>query len=136
MDYAFKYVQEKGIDTESDYPYEGVDQTCVKDGGYLKISKFTDVTAGDCDGLKAAVAQQPVSVAVDAVSWQFYIGGVFPSFLCGKNLDHGVLAVGYDTKGNWIVKNSWGKMWGEKGFIRLKTGNSCGICNAASFPSV
>jgi len=35
--------------------------------------------------LKAAVAQQPVSVAVDAsIAWQFYIGGVLPRWACGK----------------------------------------------------
>lgn len=32
------------------------------------------------------------------------------------------------------VKNSWGTNWGEKGFINLKSGNSCGLCNAASYP--
>jgi len=136
MDDAFTYVIAKGITTESAYPYEGVDQDCKTDGGAFKISKFTDIAAGDCDSLKAAIAQQPVSIAVDAVTWQFYVGGVFPSYLCGKSLDHGVLAVGYNAKGQWIVKNSWGKLWGQKGYITLGKGNACGLCNAASFPSI
>jgi len=68
------------------------------------------------------------------MGWQFYIGGVFPSWMCGKNLDHGVLAVGYDAKSNWLVKNSWGALWGRKGYITLKKGNTCGVCNAATFP--
>jgi hypothetical protein len=44
------------------------------------------------------------------------------------------LNVGYDTDGNHIVKNSWGTSWGEKGYITLKKGNTCGICNTASYP--
>ena len=35
---------------------------------------------------------QTVSVGVDAANWQFYKSGIFAD--CGKNLDHGVLAVG------------------------------------------
>jgi len=55
-------------------------------------------------------------------------------------LDHGVLAVGYNTPtksgGFWKVKNSWGTSWGEKGFIRLGNGNACGICNTASYVKI
>merc|ERR1712100_327584 len=54
--------------------------------------------------------------------WQLYGGGVYngcsnsilPTF--GAELDHGVQAVGYTPK-YWIVRNSWGPGWGEKGYI-------------------
>jgi len=50
-------------------------------------------------------------------------------------LDHGVLAVGFDGSSNWIVKNSWGTGWGEAGYITLGAGNTCGVSNAASYPT-
>lgn len=89
-----------------------------------------------------AIAQQPVSVAIQAnhLSFQLYKRGVY-SGNCGTNLDHGVLAVGYgksDGKPYYKVKNSWGASWGNQGFIFIqRTGDGkgkCGIQMAASFP--
>merc|ERR1712146_639192 len=115
-------------------------------GKAVSVSSYKDVTAKDLDGLAAAVAQQPVSVAVDAagMSWQLYSGGIMKGgiFGCGTSLDHGVLAVGYGSDGSkdyWKVKNSWGASWGESGYIRLAKSSgtgagTCGIALSASYP--
>jgi C1A family cysteine protease len=141
MDYGFQYIiTNKGITTEASYPYKGVDGTCQKGKTVAsKITSFKDVPAGDETSLLAAVAKQPISVAIEAdqSAFQFYAGGVMTG-TCGTNLDHGVLAVGYGTdagKDYWIVKNSWGAAWGEAGYIRLVRGkNQCGIALSASYP--
>lgn len=132
MDDAFKYVEANGITTESAYPYTAVDGTCSVSGGAFKIRGYTDVAFGDVTQLAADVVQQPISIAVDAANWQLYTGGIFSH--CGKQLDHGVLLVGY-TSDAWIVKNSWGTSWGESGYIRLARGNTCGLANSASYPT-
>lgn len=145
MDSAFQYVQKNGIETESDYPYTGSDDTCKAASGKtaFKINGFADVPANTTAQLRAAIAQQPVSVAIEADGFwfQFYFGGIFNSS-CGTDLDHGVLAVGYGTESGqnfWIVKNSWGSSWGESGYIRIADNGDgpglCGIQMSASYPT-
>jgi len=130
MDNAFKYVIAKGITTESAYPYKAVKQTCKTDGGNYKIKGFTDVK--DCTVLANALTARVVSVAVDATNWSSYHSGVFNN--CKTSLNHGVTLVGM-TDQFWRIKNSWGTTWGQSGFITLARGNTCGVCNMASYPT-
>ncbi|URE28669.1 hypothetical protein MUK42_15730 [Musa troglodytarum] len=101
-------------------------------------------SVNDEDALLRAVANQPVSVAIEASGqdFQFYSEGVFTGS-CGTELDHGVAIVGYGTSEDgmkyWIVKNSWGPEWGEEGYVRMQRGISareglCGIAMEASYP--
>jgi len=139
MDDAFNYIiKNKGLGSEASYPYTAHDGKCKQVPSVSTVSKFTDVGKNDEKGLMSAVNIEPVSVAVDAQSWSSYKKGVMTG-LCGKSLDHGVLAVGYGTDGAndyWLVKNSWGVSWGESGYIRLvRDKNECGIAAAASYPT-
>ncbi|GMP53671.1 hypothetical protein CsSME_00019068 [Camellia sinensis var. sinensis] len=83
-----------------------------------------DVPANSESALLKAVANQPISVAIDA--------------------DHGVTVVGYGTATDgmkyWLVKNSWGTGWGEQGYIRMQRDidaqeGLCGIAMMASYPT-
>jgi C1A family cysteine protease len=133
MDYAFKYVKDKGISIQTDYPYKGVDATCkTTTGTKFKISGFTDVPANSAAQLKAAIVKGPVSVAIQADSTVFrnYKSGVITGTACGTNLNHGVLAVGYETTGTpyYKVKNSWGKTWGDQGYVKIGITDGAGVC--------
>jgi len=146
MDNAFEWVEKNGLCLEGAYPYtsgSGTTGTCKKTcKPVVTVTKFTDVPKGDEDALKEAVAQQPVSIAVDASGsqWQLYKQGVFNHASCGTQLDHGVLLVGYGSSSGmdyWKIKNSWGASWGLGGYMQMKSGsNMCGIANSASYPKV
>jgi len=145
MDDAFKYViANKGLATEAAYPYTGKGGLCDSTKSAKKnspIKSYVDVKKGDENALLQAVAIGPVSVAIEAdqLAFQLYSSGILSSN-CGTSLDHGVLTVGYGTESGvdyWIVKNSWGASWGEKGYIRIARGKGlCGIALQASYPVV
>jgi len=148
MDQAFQYIKDNmGIDTEDSYPYEARDNTCrfKKDSIGATDTGFTDIKSKDEEALKEAVATVgPISVAIDAshASFQLYSHGIYNELLCSQiRLDHGVLAIGYGNesgKDYWLVKNSWGTVWGDKGYIKMSRNkrNQCGIATAASYPMV
>ncbi|KAK3002459.1 hypothetical protein RJ639_022099 [Escallonia herrerae] len=148
MDYAFSYIMSNGgLHKDEDYPYIMDEGTCdekKEESDVVTISGYHDVPQNSEESFLKALANQPLSVAIEASGrdFQFYSGGVFDGH-CGSELDHGVAAVGYgSTKGldYIIVKNSWGPKWGEKGYIRMKrkTGKPAGLCGLykmASYPT-
>ncbi|XP_022986332.1 ervatamin-B [Cucurbita maxima] len=146
MNKAFEYIKRSGLTTEREYPYRGIEAFCnTQKVRYhsVTISGYEKVPMNNEKKLKAAVAHQPVSVAIDAggYDFQFYSSGIF-SGSCGKQLNHGVAIVGYGEVGDntyWLVKNSWGTEWGESGYIRMKRDSidkrgACGIAMEASYP--
>jgi len=143
MDQAFQYIiSNGGITTEANYPYTAMDGTCNSTAAAniaATIGGYTDVNSGDQNSLLAAVTIGPVSVAIEAdqACFQFYSSGVLSDPSCGTNLDHGVLAVGFDQKGGfWIVKNSWGTSWGMNGYVEIALGeDECGINTEPSYPT-
>ncbi|MCH83278.1 vignain-like [Trifolium medium] len=70
MDDAFKFIiQNNGISTEAGYPYQGVDGTCKANEASTPaatITGYEDVPANNENALEKAVANQPISVAIDA----------------------------------------------------------------------
>merc|ERR1712029_911177 len=140
---ALEYIlQNGGIDTEADYPYQMARGYCkYSNSNSYAITGAKRVASGSESDLKRAVSMVPTSVAIDAshYSFQLYQGGVYDEPSCSSyRLDHGVLAVGYGTesgKDYWIVKNSWGGAWGEAGYIKMSRGkrNQCGIATMACY---
>ncbi len=165
MNSAFQWISQVnlGLCSESDYPYvSGTTKTngdCKKTCSNVvgsKIVSYTDVTPNSDSAMMTALAQQPVSVAIEADqrAFQLYSGGVFSDSTCGTNLDHGVLLVGYGTDSSsgldyYILKNSWGTSWGtQNGFMLLgrnldATGKpynggkgQCGVLMEGSYPTL
>jgi cathepsin L len=141
MTKAFAYIEKYGIESEDAYPYKAEDQTCTYDKTKVTgaVKSFQNVTPNSVDQLRAAIAKGPVSVAIEAdqAIFQYYRDGIITSG-CGQNLDHGVLAVGYGTEDGldyFLVKNSWGPRWGNKGYVKIGAyaDNPCGILSDASY---
>lgn len=144
---AYQYIiNNGGIDTEASYPYEGIDASCrYKSSGLgATVSNWTFVTTNLDEQQMASflVSNGPIAIALNAGWLQFYVGGISDPVLCSpRELDHGVLIVGYGTGKNifgkeldyWLVKNSWGSGWGEAGYFKIKRGsNKCGVAEVPS----
>ncbi|XP_073109176.1 senescence-specific cysteine protease SAG39-like [Elaeis guineensis] len=149
MTRAFQYVIDNGgITTEENYPYMAADGTCDTNkasSSAATISGYQNVPVNDESSLLQAVSKQPVSVGIDGggQDFQHYSSGIFAG-PCETNMDHAVAAIGYGTAEDgtkyWLLKNSWGTTWGEKGYMRIQRDVSapeglCGIAKLASYPT-
>ncbi|KAF8007398.1 hypothetical protein BT93_K1414 [Corymbia citriodora subsp. variegata] len=150
MDTAFDYViRNGGITSEKNYPYNASDEICHAHAASMSVAKivgYENVPANNEGNLLKAVAMQPVSVALDASGreFQLYSSGVFNGN-CGTTMCHAVAIVGYGTAKDgtkyWKIRNSWGKTWGEAGYMRIQRGYArpeglCGLAMHASYPVV
>ncbi|XP_043067950.1 cathepsin L1-like isoform X2 [Drosophila bipectinata] len=145
---AFHYIHNNGgIDTESSYSYKAAKGKChfIRDTIGATCSGFVKLKGGDEMELAKAVATVgPVSVSINpSNSFRHYHSGVYYDPTCrSEHLTHAVLVVGYGTDEKygdfWIVKNSWGSHWGDKGYIKMKrnANNLCGIASNPSYPLI
>jgi C1A family cysteine protease len=115
-----QYAESNTQELEADYQYTAKDGSCQASAseGKVLVSQIHNVQAQSVDQLKAAIAQGPVAVTIEAdtMTFQMYTSGILDSTKCGTNLDHAVAAVGYGTENGveyYIVRNSWGANWGE-----------------------
>jgi hypothetical protein len=130
---------------------DGADQTLS--GGFAKVTGYKYAvpacTSGGCTsqdlaGLATALETTPLSICVNAESWNDYTGGVMTSAACGpmgaEYQDHCVMATGFNTTAPtpyWIVRNSWSSTWGEDGYVYLEMAeNTCGLADDATIPTV
>lgn len=135
MDTAFQQLKiVGGIESEKNYPYKAKKGECnfEQNKSEAKVKSFYDLSDNEDEIAKILSENGPLAVALNATPLQFYFGGIFNPLICNpKSLNHGVLLVGYgeeNGKKYWIVKNSWGAGWGEKGYFRIIRGKGkCGI---------
>ncbi|KAK4347225.1 hypothetical protein RND71_033564 [Anisodus tanguticus] len=140
---AFEFIIENGgISTESDYPYQRQQYTCRSQDltPAVKMSSYQVVPESET-ALLQAVTKQPVSIGIaTSQEFQFYTRGTYQGS-CADKINHAVTAIGYgtDEEGQkyWLLKNSWGTTWGENGFMKIirDTGNPGGHCDITKLSS-
>ncbi|XP_043480453.1 uncharacterized protein LOC122510104 [Leptopilina heterotoma] len=147
-DSAYRAIESLGgLELESDYPYDAEVETCQfkKSKAKVQVASAVNITSNETQMAQWLIENGPIAIGINANAMQFYMGGIShpPKFLCNpKNLDHGVLIVGYGvhtypifkkTLPYWKIKNSWGPRWGEKGYYRVyRGGSTCGLNQMAS----
>ena len=147
MENAFQYIIDHGICTNESYPYVATQNECSNSSckPVVTIQSYSGIKKNNEKQLERFVEKQPVSVAIQAnsQSFQLYKKGIYDDPTCGKELDHGVLLIGYghdilNDMNYWIIKNSWGDQWGENGYMRLSRGENgkSGLCGIAMDPSI
>ena len=148
MEYALNWIKKNGgIMYDADYPYTGVKGTCKSDKSkyadfevtrYLKLGSSTSTWSPvDEDEIKEFLYMTgPLAIALNATPLQNYVSGILDvnSSQCPvSGINHAVLLVGYGVDATtgmnyWIIRNTWGKNWGENGYFRIRRGNgTCGV---------
>jgi len=128
-----------GVCSIDAYP-KAQDGSCQDEKCHVEIvlNYAGSVQKGNETSLLEALLEGPVVVYINVnMAMETYMGGVFDDPSCSpEGLNHGMLLVGY-TSEYWILKNSWGVEWGEKGYVNLIRGkNMCGVAEYATYPSL
>ena len=140
---------------EKSYPWDIEDRWAPLEPCKIKSLKDKDVLAQvdrlrqlkdhSVMGLKAAIAEVgPIAITMNftdtAGRWdETNLGEVYSEENCVSEQagNHAVVVVGYGTSKEgedfWVVKNSWGPDWNEKGYIRIATKMTipCGMTDEA-----
>lgn len=109
-DNAYRAIEQLGgLELESDYPYEAENEKChfKKNLAKVQLTSALNITSNETQMAQWLVQNGPISIGINANAMQFYIGGVSHpfKFLCNpKNLDHGVLIIGYGTSSTYLVE--------------------------------
>jgi len=98
---ALEFIKSAGIVEESCFPYKGADLPCNLCANATKrvhIEEYLRISSNPDHIKRALICNGPLSVA--SFNWR-----------------HAIVLVGYDDqKNHWIIRNSWGPTWEDKGY--------------------
>jgi cathepsin L len=127
---AQSWVGQHGQATAAEYPYKAKwSGRCLNSSGKVKTTAVHRVQTGSVSALKAAIGKGPVSVSLNASSASFrnLKTGILNDTACSTSPNHAIVAVGYGSN-YYVVRNSWGTTWGNKGYGKVLAKDGRGIC--------
>ncbi|XP_078391577.1 cathepsin L-like [Cetorhinus maximus] len=126
-----------GIMCSHDYRYKAVQQSSChfkRTKVVTKVRTYHFIQSHEVEMQRWIANRGPIVVTINASALKVYKRGILRPRVgcCSCNrLDHVALITGYGVaqgKPYWVIKNSWGKGWGEKGYFRIYRGeNACGV---------
>lgn len=105
-------------------------------------AKSTSVRTVDVAEMKNELQKGPMSIAVAAGNdcWRYYESGILSEDNnCPGGLDHGVVIIGLNDSGEkpyWIIQNSWGRGWGNNGYIWIAVEEGAGTSEMNTYVEV
>lgn len=117
----FEILQKRGVCSEDAHRYGNLEEPTedAKDEALNhRISNYARVSS--IDGLKMALFKKGlVLITFDVYNYSKYFWRKNPSDKLKGG--HAVTVVGYDKEG-FIIRNSWGTNWGDKGYTKMEYG--------------
>ena len=130
---VFEYFRTNSAALETQIPYKNAEGVCrasntdkykIVAWGYVK----PDAGIPTVRSMKEALCKYgPIAACVKVTpAFQAYRSGIFDEFAAvsgERDINHAITIVGWDdSKESYLVKNSWGTQWGDKGYVWIKYG--------------
>jgi cathepsin B len=138
LNLAWSYLEKTGVGSDACEPYTSASGSVAKCSKKCKngsaIKKYK-CKAGSVKSAKGPAAIKTLIEASGPVETGFtvyddffnYKSGIYHHVSGGVDGGHAVKIIGWGAQGSenyWIVANSWGTSWGEKGFFNIRQGDS------------
>ena len=142
---CYDYSRRKNrLATAANYPYTATDSergacdlSAVPDGlQSAKVTGYTGVDPGEAAHIQA-LAITPTAVAFEVTnSLHSYKKGIMKDRTCRGSVNHAVAVVGYSPT-YVVVKNSWGSVWGDSGFVKMaRNHHNCKLHDYVAYPTL